>query len=474
MKSARKNTLRAMGICLLAALMLAGCGNDSSTASTGSSVSESSVETTTAAGNETTTAAGNDSKTETTTSANSQTESSAVEENKDADFAWFATGVYKAAINGKYDSDYYVFYDKTSGKTTNGITGTGLPFACEQSKGSVIFHMGGIDNTSEMKMEMNESGKISGTMDGKTYVFTMLEGISADSFDAKAYEGTAPSEEESKFLADKKAAEINALDYVGVGYSIVSVDSLPSNDLNNNYFKVGLCPTGDTDLTFYLYAGSHACMSESEWLEKGASAESEFFADKRVAEMNVRTRVGSGYEIVSSDSLPNNDGANYFKVGVRKTGSNAETTYYYAGKSFCKTEAEWLDSGSEAAPDDGQNPIMNFIGNYSNGRAIMLVSGMGQNEAAVKITWGGSAFDSSTWTMSGAVSVDDKEMTITYKNCTKESYHFSEDGTLERDDVEYSNGTGKIRFNLTDNTACWDDDKENAGADSVFRYITIE
>ena len=76
--------------------------------------------------------------------------------------------------------------------------------------------------------------------------------------------------------------------------------------------------------------------------------------------------------------------------------------------------------------------------------------------------------------MSGAVSSDDQEMTITYKDCTKESYHYSSDGTLLSDDVEYSDGTGKIRFNIADNTVHWDDDKENAGEDSVFRYITIE
>ncbi len=454
---------------ILSAALLTSCGGTTSSTAGSSTAggSSSAAETTTsAAGGETTAAKSSE------TSAAQTDESSA--DSRDADYAWFSTGVYTVRIDGEQTHEYYVFYDKTSGKTANAQSGIGIGFTCEQSKGKIIFHMGSDSDTSEMTMSMDASGRIVGTMNGKTYSFAMLEGVSAENFDAAAYETDVPSADETAQIEAKKAAIVNALDYVGAGYSVVSTEALPADSDKGSYFKIGICPTGQTDLTFYLYAGSHNCMTESEWQEKDASADTAFFADKRVAEINVRARVGSGYEIVSSDALPNNDNANYFKVGVRKTGTDGDLTYYYAGKSFCRTEEEWLELGAAVADDSGQNPIMNFIGNYSNGRAIMLVSGSGKNEATVKITWGSSAVQTTTWTMRGAVTTDNEtQLTVDYKDCVKESYTFSADGTLTEDKTEYKDGTGKICFSFADNTAKWIDDKENAGADSVFRYITV-
>ena len=135
-----------------------------------------------------------------------------------------------------------------------------------------------------------------------------------------------------------------------------------------------------------------------------------------------------------------------------------------------ETAAEATETQTEAA--DGQNPIMNVVGRYSNGRAIMEITANGTDQADVHITWGGSALESSAWDMTGTVSEADNALVIAYQDCVKETYRFSSEGILEEDPVEYSDGTGSIRFDLAENTVRWDDEKEHAGEDSVFRILT--
>ena len=58
-------------------------------------------------------------------------------------------------------------------------------------------------------------------------------------------------------------------------------------------------------------------------------------------------------------------------------------------------------AGSAAVEEDGQNPVMNFVGNYTCDRAAMLVEADGTENAKFTVTWGSSAWEHSEWTMSG-------------------------------------------------------------------------
>ena len=45
-------------------------------------------------------------------------------------------------------------------------------------------------------------------------------------------------------------------------------------------------------------------------------------------------------------------------------------------------------AGSEAAAEDGQNPVMNFIGVYGHDRASIMVEADGMENAKITVTWG--------------------------------------------------------------------------------------
>ena len=130
--------------------------------------------------------------------------------------------------------------------------------------------------------------------------------------------------------------------------------------------------------------------------------------------------------------------------------------------------AEYADAQAQR-DDDGQNPVMNVIGSYSNGRAIMNVSAKGKNEAAVTVSWGSSALETTKWSMSGTVTQVGNTLVMDYDDCCCESFFFSEDGTLSQTVTEYTNGAGTITFDFTQ--AVWSDFTQDGVGCQVFSYL---
>ena len=122
--------------------------------------------------------------------------------------------------------------------------------------------------------------------------------------------------------------------------------------------------------------------------------------------------------------------------------------------------------GSNDAPLD--NTILNFIGNYSNGRATMQIL-PGPEGASINVKWAGSALVSSTWEMGGSYTMSGTDLIITYSDCKKSTTTYSSEGELVSDITEYTDGTGTITIHY-DGSLEWVDDVENAGADYTFYY----
>ena len=194
--------------------------------------------------------------------------------------------------------------------------------------------------------------------------------------------------------------------------------------------------------------------------------------DRATAIANVRELVGTGTQILSCEkgAAPDTGFACWVIEVVPVTKDNGfDKVTYYSGYQFCYT-FERDDVARNATASDGQNPMMNFIGNYTNGRAMMTVNCISQTEACIDISWGSSAFETTIWKMSGTVSSSSEGVTVTYNNCTKQHFTYTEDGQLISDDIEYENGAGSVDFLAADNNAYWYDAVEGAGAGTSFWY----
>ena len=122
-----------------------------------------------------------------------------------------------------------------------------------------------------------------------------------------------------------------------------------------------------------------------------------------------------------------------------------------------------------ATEEEGQNPVMNFIGPYAWSRASAMVEAAGSNGARISIDWASSAAEGSRWVMTGEL--DPETLTVKYTDCVKTDYVFGEDGEIESETVRYENGTGTITFQSEGAPSfTWQDDMENIAEDAVFEW----
>ena len=83
----------------------------------------------------------------------------------------------------------------------------------------------------------------------------------------------------------------------------------------------------------------------------------------------------------------------------------------------------------------------------------------------IQISWPSSAFEVSEWVFSGTF---DENGVLTYDNCTKTNYVYSQDESFESE-VDYKDGSGSIT--IKDGILTWDDAEENIASESEFEAI---
>lgn len=150
------------------------------------------------------------------------------------------------------------------------------------------------------------------------------------------------------------------------------------------------------------------------------------------------------------------------------SGAGSEETSETAAPADQTQAAEQTEIQAEAE-EDGQNPIMNYIGPYTSDRAMMFIEASGDDGAKVTVTWGSGATENSEWSMTG--SFDSESRVIEYRDCVKTDYVFNEDGDLESKEEVYVGGHGRIVFSEGDSlTLTWEDDQENAADGMVFTF----
>ena len=128
-------------------------------------------------------------------------------------------------------------------------------------------------------------------------------------------------------------------------------------------------------------------------------------------------------------------------------------------------------AGSEpAAAEDGQNPVMNFVGTYACDRASVFVEADGADGAKLTVRWGSSAWEHSEWTMSGKF--DPETLTIEYSDCVRKDVAFAEDGSVDSETVVFENGVGTVHFE--NDNLYWKDDEEHVADDMVFANADVQ
>ena len=144
-----------------------------------------------------------------------------------------------------------------------------------------------------------------------------------------------------------------------------------------------------------------------------------------------------------------------------------------AGKQEAAAPAEPEQEAAATATateEDGQNPIMNFIGNYGYERATMEVSALGMEKSGITVWWSSSAAEHYEWTMTGVLDAD--ALTLEYTDCVKKDVVFNEAGEIVSETVLYENGTGTVRF-FMDGHVEWEDAMEHAADGAVFEWIPV-
>ena len=117
-------------------------------------------------------------------------------------------------------------------------------------------------------------------------------------------------------------------------------------------------------------------------------------------------------------------------------------------------------------PDDGQNPAMNFIGNYYGGRACISVEAKGSDEAEITVVWGDSYNTKAVWTMSGTFNED--TTSVFYENGIKKVITLNEKGEVIAEKYLYTDGRGEFVFSYDGVT--WSDMEEHMADTMVFRF----
>lgn len=122
-----------------------------------------------------------------------------------------------------------------------------------------------------------------------------------------------------------------------------------------------------------------------------------------------------------------------------------------------------------AAAEQGQNPVMNVVGDYQADRCSVHVEPKDKDGALITVHWGSSATESSEWTMSGTF--DAEKHTVYYQDGVKKNVVYDSDGKVTSEEEVYVGGHGTFIFNAENNTLTWEEDQEKIADGMVFEFV---
>ena len=132
------------------------------------------------------------------------------------------------------------------------------------------------------------------------------------------------------------------------------------------------------------------------------------------------------------------------------------------------------NADQSAEESEGQNPAMNFVGDYVCDRATIHIEATdGVNGMKADVVWGGSAFEAAEWVMSGTF--DPETLQFEYHDCIKTEYVYEENGDVKSQEEIYTGGHGFMQFTDGEELSLtWQEDQEHAADGMVFSYTFTE
>lgn len=142
------------------------------------------------------------------------------------------------------------------------------------------------------------------------------------------------------------------------------------------------------------------------------------------------------------------------------------------GDSSSVTDAV-VSQASENNEENGQNPVMNFVGKYDNGGCYITVEAVGNNEAKFTVDFPLTDDEAESYTFSGEFEED--TLSVHYSNSTKKVLTLAADGSVTDEKTEYTDGSGKILFH-EDGTLDWQDENEAERLidNTTFSFMTTQ
>ena len=139
------------------------------------------------------------------------------------------------------------------------------------------------------------------------------------------------------------------------------------------------------------------------------------------------------------------------------------------GLAACGTNG---DEPAEVTADEEQNSVMDFVGNYVCDRASIFISAEDNESVSAIVTWSSSAWENSSWVMSGTF--DPETLQFEYHDCVKTDYVYEENGDTKSETEVYKGGHGFMTFAEGDPmTLTWQEDQEKAADGMVFEYVGV-
>ena len=126
-------------------------------------------------------------------------------------------------------------------------------------------------------------------------------------------------------------------------------------------------------------------------------------------------------------------------------------------------------SSEPVVAEDGQNPVMNFVGKYHAGDSIeALVEADGADGARITVTYAGSPWFQNRTVMSGAF--DAETLTVDFSNAALTEYTYNSQGNVEEETVSYSDGKGRAVFHPEDNTLTITEEYPSGELETVYSW----